>query len=318
MRYLIVGNGIAGVSAAEAIRELDGEGEIVMVGDETHPPYSRPMISLVLDGMHGAIEVKGKRYSSPPLPPMTGFRQLLNDEEIAAVITYVRNSWSNRAKPVSAQQVAKIRKIERVQGEFWYANDLMKKYPLEDGRKPIESSGDGWIPKFVQKWRLDDLRTDAVAEGKRSHATGQLYFNRLGCAQCHKLGEKGGNFGPNLADLDTKKRTASHVLESILEPSKDIDAKYQTKTFFMASGKIVTGLVVSETGDELRVLTDPLNPTKPTVVKKDEIDDQQTTKASIMPDGLVNWLTEEQIYDLVAYVLAGGQKDHALYTDTDN
>lgn len=50
MKYLIIGNGIAGVCAAEAIRELDSTGEIVMVGDETELPYSRPMITNLLEG----------------------------------------------------------------------------------------------------------------------------------------------------------------------------------------------------------------------------------------------------------------------------
>ena len=50
MEYVIVGNGIAGTCAAEAIRELDTESTIRMVGDENTPPYSRPMISMVLDG----------------------------------------------------------------------------------------------------------------------------------------------------------------------------------------------------------------------------------------------------------------------------
>ena len=50
MEYVILGNGIAGVSAAEAIRQLDPEGGITMVADETVAPYSRPMISMVLAG----------------------------------------------------------------------------------------------------------------------------------------------------------------------------------------------------------------------------------------------------------------------------
>ena len=50
MKYVIIGNGIAGVCAAEAIREIDTESDISMVGDETHPPYGRPVISHVLDG----------------------------------------------------------------------------------------------------------------------------------------------------------------------------------------------------------------------------------------------------------------------------
>ncbi|MCF8126994.1 MAG: FAD-dependent oxidoreductase [Deltaproteobacteria bacterium] len=50
MQYVIVGNGIAGITAAEAIRQLDPSGRIIMIGDETALPYSRPMISMVLDG----------------------------------------------------------------------------------------------------------------------------------------------------------------------------------------------------------------------------------------------------------------------------
>ena len=50
MEYVILGNGIAGVCAAETIRQFDPEGGITMVADETFTPYSRPMISMVLAG----------------------------------------------------------------------------------------------------------------------------------------------------------------------------------------------------------------------------------------------------------------------------
>ena len=50
MKYSIIGNGVAGICAAETIRQLDRDGEITLIGDETFLPYSRPMISLVLDG----------------------------------------------------------------------------------------------------------------------------------------------------------------------------------------------------------------------------------------------------------------------------
>ena len=50
MEYVILGNGIAGVCAAETIRQFDSEGHITLVADETFIPYSRPMISMVLAG----------------------------------------------------------------------------------------------------------------------------------------------------------------------------------------------------------------------------------------------------------------------------
>ncbi len=271
------------------------------------------LIALALDGMHGTIEVKGKTYSSPPLPPMTGFRQLLNDEELAAVLTYVRNSWTNRAKPIEPSQVAKIRAIDRGDATFWHVNDLMAKYPLEDGRKPIESQGDQWVPKFVKEWKLADLDAKKVNASQRNFAVGQVYFNRLGCAQCHAMNDKGGNFGPDLAKLIDKKRTASHVLESILDPSKEIDEKYRMQTILTIDGKVVSGLVVADNKDEIRLITDPLNPNKPTIIKKEDIDDQSATATTIMPSGMMNWLTEEEIYDLTAFVLSGGNSKDKMF-----
>lgn len=53
MEYVIIGNGIAGISAAEMIRQMDAEGTITLIGDETFPPYCRPMISMVLEGSVG-------------------------------------------------------------------------------------------------------------------------------------------------------------------------------------------------------------------------------------------------------------------------
>ena len=77
MKYLIVGNGIAGVNAAEAIREVDQKGEIVMIGDETFPPYSRPMISQVLDGSqpHEKLPIRPQSfYSDLGITPILGAR----------------------------------------------------------------------------------------------------------------------------------------------------------------------------------------------------------------------------------------------------
>lgn len=77
MRYAIIGNGIAGICAAEAIRELDKEGEILLVGDETETPYSRPMISNVLEGAQPIERLairSGDFYDQCGITPMLGQR----------------------------------------------------------------------------------------------------------------------------------------------------------------------------------------------------------------------------------------------------
>lgn len=273
------------------------------------------MIRLVLDGMHGTIEVKGKTYSSPPLPPMTGFRHLLNDEEIAAVITYARNSWSNRAKPVDPQKVAEIRAIRRSDdAAFWAVNDLMDMYPLEDGREPLkQASTDGWIPKLVKEWKESDFSLQRFQSAEKSFSAGQLAYQRVGCTQCHKLGIGGGLFGPNLAELDIKKKTFQHIVTAIVDPSKDVDPKYAMKTYLLDTGKVVSGFIVEETETQLQLMSDPLGKKESMVVIKEEIEDESLSAKSVMPQGLLNWLAEEEVYDLVAYVLSGGNSSHSSY-----
>jgi NAD(P)H-nitrite reductase large subunit len=77
MEYVIIGNGIAGVSAAEAIRQLDQQGNITLVADEDHPPYCRPMISNYLAGSIAADRLvirPASFYDDLRITPILGHR----------------------------------------------------------------------------------------------------------------------------------------------------------------------------------------------------------------------------------------------------
>jgi putative heme-binding domain-containing protein len=101
--------------------------------------------------------------------------------------------------------------------------------------------------------------------------------------------------------------------KSIIEPSADIDEKYQSYNFLLDSGQVVTGSIVEETPTELKVLVDPLARRDPLTLQKDEIDEQVKSPVSIMPAGLLSKLTEEEVIDLIAYVFARGNSKHPLY-----
>jgi mono/diheme cytochrome c family protein/glucose/arabinose dehydrogenase len=87
------------------------------------------MIKLVLNGMQGPIEVGNQKYGGQV--PMTPFGGLLNDEEVAAVITYVRNSFGNTASPVTADHVKKVRAKTKEKSGFYSPEELLKQHPLE-------------------------------------------------------------------------------------------------------------------------------------------------------------------------------------------
>ena len=164
------------------------------------------------------------------------------------------------------------------------------------------------------EWKFDAL-SGPIAKLKhgRSFEVGRTLFRVANCVACHKLNGEGQELGPDLTKLDPKKHTTDHILRSILEPSKEIAEKYQSNVFVLASGKVVTGMVLEENDSEAKVLIDPLAKEAQLVVKKSTIDERVKSPTSIMPLGLLNKLTEEEILDLVAYVYAKGDQKSMLF-----
>ncbi|MCH7228361.1 PVC-type heme-binding CxxCH protein [Haloferula sp. A504] len=90
------------------------------------------LIKLTLHGLWGKIEVNGEVYDpAKGVPPMTAFGALLDDKETAAVLTYVRNSWGNKASPVAPETVKKVRAETRDRSIFWKPEELLKEHPMK-------------------------------------------------------------------------------------------------------------------------------------------------------------------------------------------
>ena len=164
------------------------------------------------------------------------------------------------------------------------------------------------------EWTFDELASDVkMLPMGRSFEVGKQLFKVASCVGCHKLDNEGQVFGPDLAKLDAKKQTTEHLLQSIVDPSKVIDDKFQSYTFLLASGKVITGMIVDSTADEIHVVIDPLAKGKPTIINKDDIEDQTKSTVSMMPKGLLNKLTREEIFDLLAFVYAKGDKNNKMF-----
>ncbi|MCU0707723.1 MAG: PA14 domain-containing protein, partial [Pirellula sp.] len=103
------------------------------------------------------------------------------------------------------------------------------------------------------EWKLGDL--DAViaqASHGRSFEVGRSLFRAANCVGCHQLGGEGKAFGPDLSKMEDKKKTPHAILKAILEPSADIEKKYQTRIFQMSSGAIVSGMVTFPKAENVR------------------------------------------------------------------
>lgn len=87
------------------------------------------LIKLTLHGLYGPIEVLGKEY--PGTVPMTAYAGLLDDQEIADVLTYVRNSFGNVGSVIKPETVAKVRSATQDRQGTYSPTDLLKEYPMK-------------------------------------------------------------------------------------------------------------------------------------------------------------------------------------------
>ena len=130
--------------------------------------------------------------------------------------------------------------------------------------------------------------------------TGAKLFadKRIQCINCHRVGQLGGQIGPPLDDVG-KRLKRPEILDSILHPSKKIDAKYASWTALTADGKIASGLMVDRT-DQSIVLRTPKN--ENITIRTEDVEELFQQSTSLMPDRLLNDLADQQIADLLQYL----------------
>jgi putative heme-binding domain-containing protein len=165
-----------------------------------------------------------------------------------------------------------------------------------------------------KEWKWEELAPEVehLASG-RSFNNGKSLFQAATCSSCHRLNGVGQEFGPDLTKLDPKQQSPAEILRDILEPSLRINEKYCTYVFEMESGKQITGLILEETPATVKVIENPLAKAEPVILKRTDIAERKKSATSIMPKGLLDKLTRDEILDLISYVAAGGNPNHPLF-----
>jgi putative heme-binding domain-containing protein len=164
----------------------------------------------------------------------------------------------------------------------------------------------------VREWKMADLlpildqadRGRNFNRGKDAYAAGQ-------CIKCHRLGQDGGTVGPDLTAIASR-FGRREILESIIEPSRVISEQHVNITVTTVQGKQVTGRLMEENADRIVIQPDPLAPERVEIRKKD-IESQEPSKVSPMPERLVDVLKAEEILDLIAYLESSGRRDYRAF-----
>ncbi|MEZ6138229.1 MAG: plastocyanin/azurin family copper-binding protein [Pirellulaceae bacterium] len=173
---------------------------------------------------------------------------------------------------------------------------------LKNPTEPTDPVGSN--RSFVQSWTIKDFagKIDTGLRG-RTPEIGKRLFVEASCAQCHKAGDLvSGNVGPELGKvLERWKGNTSDVLLEILDPAHRIDPKYVVQLLLTDDDETISGLVIAETDDTISILDNP-EAKEPRVVSKDEIVAQRRTSTSMMPKGLLDRFSEDEIFEILAFI----------------
>jgi putative membrane-bound dehydrogenase-like protein len=153
------------------------------------------------------------------------------------------------------------------------------------GRPPVENT-DAWLQAF----------------GKNGNASAgrRVFFsqNGPGCYRCHTLDGRGNDVGPDLTTIG--RMEPRRIMESLLQPSATVAPQHQAYTLVMKDGRTLTGTLVRTYLDTYTYLSPE---GKQFEVKTYDVEETAPAKKSLMPEGLLNQLSDQEVRDLVAFLL---------------
>ncbi|MEO8350503.1 MAG: c-type cytochrome, partial [Chthoniobacteraceae bacterium] len=177
--------------------------------------------------------------------------------------------------------------------------------PLIAGGVAPKGPGENYSVDEVVALAKDGLKGRNFEQGKA------MYAATL-CAACHHFNGEGGNIGPDLTGAGNR-YTVRDLLENIVDPSKVISDQYDSQQIELKDGGTVIGRIVEEKDGNLAVMTSPLSPNDLETVATGNVKSRQTFPVSMMPPGLINTLNQDELLDLIAYLLSAGNPQNKMF-----
>ena len=155
-------------------------------------------------------------------------------------------------------------------------------------------------PKFSEPL-VRSLKQQAITDGDAKR--GAVVFKAVACTSCHRVKGQGGSIGPNLPGLGTT-LSGERIIEELIWPNRQVKEGFTSLRVITQDGKILQGYERKTKRSEAEgglALLDPLTQTL-MVLNADDIDSVQKSP-SVMPEGLTNLLTAQQLSDLIAFLM---------------
>ncbi len=175
------------------------------------------------------------------------------------------------------------------------------------------------IPNYVapkgpgRAWTVDEVvaLTGGGLKG-RDFKNGEAMYRSVMCATCHRFNGDGGSIGPDLTGSGNR-YTMRDLMENIVDPSKVISDQYDSHQITKKDGSTILGRIVVEENGKVFVMANPFAPNDQLAIDEKDIASKETRKISMMPPGLINTLNQDELLNLVAYLLSGGNPEDKVF-----
>lgn len=190
--------------------------------------------------------------------------------------------------PAKEVQPAQALQVVQLQDET-----LNRRLEVAWGRVPVANSE-------AKRQRIAEVRGMLPEGDKGSPARGRATFQKH-CGGCHRLFGEGDAIGPDLTG--TERGNLEFLLASVVDPSALVRKEFEAQTLALSDGRVLTGLVLEENAAALTLID---GQRQKTLVPTAEIEQRRPASLSLMPDGLLDPLPENEIRDLFRYLQSNG------------
>ena len=187
------------------------------------------------------------------------------------------------------------------------AGDIVQNAPKEAELPKPKGPGKEWTMDELVALTQSGLTGRSFENGKRAYAASR-------CISCHRYTGEGGSTGPDVTNV-AGRFSYKDLLESMIDPSKVVSDQYRASIITTNAGKVYTGRVLGEADGKLSVLVDPVDITKVVEIAKDDVDEQLPSPTSLMPQKLLNTLNQDEVLDLLAYLMSRGNPNDPVFAD---
>ncbi len=193
-----------------------------------------------------------------------------------------------------------------------------EKYDELSGGKLLTESGNDIINSDVQpegpgrRWTLEEAEPLVANLVGRDLVKGKAMYAASLCQSCHTMQGEGGAIGPDLSQLGTR-FSAKDILVATIDPNATISDQYHSTVLELKAGGSIVGRITNEDAKNYYISQNPFAPNDIKTVSKSAVALKKNSEVSIMMPGLINRLNEEELKDLMAYLISGGNANHAVY-----